>query len=323
MKNYSIEFQRDRLSRAYQLESEYYRMRNGYMEKTEYPSRIGYLLRLFEYQFLSHYPGPYPHWRTVLRKLGGKRTLPDFFVLGAIKSGTSDLAVNLLLHPHVMIPLVKEIYTSDPEEWRIFYPTERQKSKFVSHYGYAKSPFLSPHLHSMELAYNLSKIQPNSKIVLVLRDPVARVYSQWKWELFMSNKKRTQELPFLTSFSAYVDMALDLFPECSMYTVCGFDVLRTSIYWKAVGYWIDCFGSNNVMVTNASDYFFSPKTFLNEIYEFVGLEKIDYLASNIRINENPITFPKPDDETLSKLSKFYEYHNERLWNLLGKRFDWS
>ncbi|MDO9139834.1 MAG: sulfotransferase domain-containing protein, partial [Methylobacter sp.] len=189
--------------------------------------------------------------------------------------------------------------------------------------GLALSPFLAPYLHWMELTYNLSQAQPNTKIVLILRDPVKRVFSHWKWDVFISGKKRTSELPFLTSFPAYVDKALEVFPEYPMYTTTGFDVLQTSIYWKAASYWMECFGRENVLVLDVADYFSDSNGFLNQIYEFVGLPDFECPVSNNKINENPIVLPPPDEESMAKLSEFFKPYNEKLWPLLGKEFDWS
>jgi len=319
----AIERKRNRLSRAYQLESEYWRMRTGYMSDHELPSKWQYAAKLLEYQFLPHYFGEPPCWRKLLRQLDGQRTLPDFCVIGPIKSGTSDLAVNILLHPNIMAPLAKEFYRPDPEEWRVFYPTERQKKEHASRCGSALSPFLAPYLHKMDVTYRLSQVQPNTKIVLTLRDPVKRVYSQWKWEVFLSGNKHAAELPFLNSFSAYVDRALAVFPDYPMYTTTGFEVLQTSIYWQAVNYWMECFGRDQVLVLDVADYFSDNNGFLNRIYEFVGLPGFECPASSHKINENPIVLPPPDQQSLDKLGGFFKPYNEKLWGLLGREFDWS
>jgi len=319
----AIERKRNRLSRIYQLTSENRRMCNGYMSDHDLPTKLQYAAKFVEYQFLPHYFGAPPSWRMFLRKFNGKRTLPDFCVIGPIKSGTSDLAVNIMLHPNVIAPLSKEFFSSYPEDWRIFYPTERHKKAHAAHSGLALSPFLAPYLHNMDLTYNLSQVQPDTKIVLTLRDPVKRIYSQWKWEIFIAGKKRANELPFLTSFSAYVDKALAVFPEYPMYTATGFDPLQTSIYWKAVSYWIECFGRDNVVVLDVADYFFDSKRFLNRIYEFVGLPGFDCPLSNNKVNENPIVLPPPDEQSMAKLAAFFKPHNEQLWSLLGREFDWS
>jgi hypothetical protein len=196
-------------------------------------------------------------------------------VIGPIKSGTSDLAVNIMLHPNILPPISKEFSSSTPEEWSIFYPTERQKKIHAMRYGSALSPFFIPCLHQMELAYNLSSINSNKKIVIILRDPVKRFYSHWKWEILHAGKQRSQMLPFLNTFPAYVEKSLSIFPVSPMFTACGFQPLQTSIYWKSVQYWLECFGENNVLILDVDQYFLNKNSFLNEIYDFIGLPPFD------------------------------------------------
>lgn len=314
---------RKMLSRAYLLATEYTNIHNGYVSDDKLPSKIEYFSKWIEYQFLPHYFGYVPAWRRFARQFSGKRTLPDFCVVGPIKSGTSDLAISIMLHPNVMPPLAKEILSPDIEKWRINYPTERQKKVFASRNKVALTPLLAPYLHWMELIYNLSKETPETKVVLTLRDPVKRFYSQWKWEIFLTGKKRSNNLPFLNSFPAYVNKALSVFPESPMFTVCGFDPLQTSIYWKAVDYWIECFGKNNVLVLDVQDYFSDRNNFLNQICNFVELPPFEIPKFKDKINENPITLPPPDEESITRLHDFFEPYNQKLWHLLGEEFDWG
>lgn len=78
-----------------------------------------------------------------LRRFGGRRVLPDFGVNAPIKSGTSDLAVSLMLHPNVATPLVKEFWNPDPQSWRIYYPTERITARLASRAGRRLAPYFS------------------------------------------------------------------------------------------------------------------------------------------------------------------------------------
>ena len=317
------DYKRKKLIRSYQLVIEYFCINKGYTQNDTLPSKISYVKKFLEYQFLSHYFIDVPLWRKYLRKLSSKRTLPDFCVMGPIKSGTSDLAVNLLLHPNIMPPLSKEFYLSDPEEWRIYYPTRKQKQKYAERYGQALSPYLAPFLDWMELTYNLSQIQPDTKIVLVLRDPVKRFYSHWKWEVLTSGKKRAEMLPFLSSFASFVDQAIAMFPEYPMYTVNIGDPLRIGMYWKAVNYWIECFGRENILVLDVADYFYDKNQFLGQIYEFVGLPNFECPTYSDKINENPIILPPADQDSIHKLINFYEPYNQKLWAVLGKKFNWG
>jgi hypothetical protein len=120
-------------------------------------------------------------------------------------------------------------------------------------------------------------------------------------------------------------MALTVFPEYPMYMArpYGFNALQTSIYWKAVNYWMECFGRENVLVLDIADYFYDANQFLGKIYEFVGLPAFEHPVFKNNINENPIKLPPPDEESLSKLNAFFRPYNEKLWLLLSKEFDWN
>ena len=151
-------------------------------------------------------------------------------MIGPIKSGTSDLAISMMMHPNVMVPLSKEFTSHYPGHWLPFYPTKRQKEAHCKRTGLALSPLIAPHLHWMELPYTLSRLRPGLKTTIVLREPAMRLYSQWKWEVFLSGRMQAQDLPFLKSFSSYVEFALSLFPEFPMYSACGYQPLQQSIY---------------------------------------------------------------------------------------------
>ena len=320
-----IERRRKQLSQAYTFPAQRRTRALGHRIKGA-PRRPNFVRRLVaktQFQLLPHYWGGPPRWRVWARRtFGATRTLPDFYVVGPIKSATSDLAVNLLLHPNVMLPLAKELRGRHPEEWRAFYPTEKEKRRHAERHGLALSPFLGPFLDDMELPYNISRVQPGAKVVLTLRNPAERVYSHWKWEFYLTGARRAPTLPFLSSFSSFVDTSLDVFSNGRMYTQCGWDALLTSIYWRSVKNWIDAIGRDNVLVLDIAGYFRDREYYLRQIYDFVGLPHVSGVPSNDKINENPIKLPPADDATMSKLSSFFEPYNQKLWGVIGKEFSW-
>jgi hypothetical protein len=318
-----IEDRRRKLSRHYELVTVQRMEALGYCPPHRLRSVWKRLAHTVEIQLLPHYFGAVPRWRLYLRECSRRtRTLPDFCVVGAIKSGTTDLAISLMLHPNVMAPLAKEFWSANPENWRLYYPTQKQKQRHLERHGAALAPYFVPALHSMEVAHNLSRVKPDTRIVLILRNPVERTFSQWKWEVFLAGKRRLVNHPFLTTFRTYVDTALELFPESEMPSICGFPVLQTSIYWRNVNYWIKCFGRDNVLVLDVEDYFRDRNGSLRTIQAFVGLPWVPMPAFTHRINENPVPLPPPEEDTMAKLTGFFAPHNEKLWTAIGANFGW-
>lgn len=273
----------------------------------------------FRRQFLPHYFQSPPRWRVALRKLLGSRILPDFGVIGTVKSGTSDLAATLLAHPNVLCPLVKEFDSADPLEWRLFYPTIASVSRRARHRGVILSPFVGPYLHCHEVASALCYIKPHTKIVINLRNPADLVFSEWKWMILHTRREFLARSPFLSSFSAFVEKALDAFPGTPG-PIGG--TLHDGIYWHSVAHWASCFGEENVRIFDISEYFSDRATYLQRVSEFVGLPHAVLPAGLPVANRNPVTVPLPAPETRVKLREFFEPYNSRLWDLLGFRYHW-
>jgi len=302
------------LSAAYRLHNRHFR-RLGLLEA----ARLG-----LEYQFLPHYFGYPPAWRLLLRKLGGRRVLPDFALVGTVKSGTSDIAVSLVQHPCVAGPLSKEFRSDHAESWRIFYPTVTEQEKLARRAGVARAGYFTPRLHELRHIASFARAMPRAKIIISLRDPVERAFSHFKWEVLMSSKKAREQLDFLQDYGAFCAKALDFFPDYPMYSACGYPFLTSGIYYKAVEVWTEYFGAENVLVLDAGQYFRDRQAFLDRAWSFIGVPPFSaHAEARAIVNENPLQFPPPDPATVRKLAAFYQPYNEKLFERLGQRFDWQ
>jgi len=319
---WALEKRRRRLSRHYEIVTEQRMEVLGHQPADQRKSLLYRSLRAIEAQFLPHYYGDPPRWRMLARQFGGTRTLPDFCLVGPCKAGTTDLAVSIMLHPNILPPIAKEFWAHGLQEWQTYYATEAERKKHTEAFGLSLSPYFMPSLHFMQVPYSLSRLKRNTKVVITLREPAERLFSHWKWELLLSGKGLARGLPFLSTFSAYVDKSLAVFPDFPMFTSCGLSGIAGSIYWEAVRYWIECFGSENVLVLDSGDYFRDRNQFLHTIQDFVGLPRMSLPANLKRINENPLPLPPPDAESMLKLRGFFRPYNEMLWVVMGKEFLW-
>ncbi|HBC58233.1 MAG TPA: hypothetical protein DCZ03_13825 [Gammaproteobacteria bacterium] len=308
------------MTRSYELTTDLRMMMHSEKPLLKVPKAVG---GYFEYQFLPHYFGGTPKWRQTWRFLTRKsRVLPDFALTGPIKSCSSAITLSINSHRCVMPPLAKEftLCGANTELWRIYYPTQKEVKAHADREGMALCGFFEPFMNWYRLIHNYHEKRPDAKIILLLRDPVTRAYSHWKWDILLGGPL-IRNLPYYESFDEYVKLALDLFPQSPMDGVCGVPMLQTGIYTKAVQIWMDTFGPDQVIVLTSEDYINSPKDTLEKIQNFLGLPTEPLPES--RLNENPLQLPRPKPETLEKLSEFYRPYNESLFSLIGQRFDWS
>ena len=123
----------------------------------------------------------------------------DFVIFGAMKSGTSSLHRTLDAHPDVFIPNVEvhyfdiddifqhpDFFVHTPGTWHIprFGPPDSYRRWYDAFFEEAKAHQLvgedsTTYLASAEAARRLAVASPSVRIIVMLRDPASRCYSQY------------------------------------------------------------------------------------------------------------------------------------------------
>ncbi|WP_179351883.1 sulfotransferase domain-containing protein [Winogradskyella vidalii] len=271
-----------------------------------------------------------------------KEAKVSLFLVGAQKAGTSALHNYLIKHKEIQGGVQKELnffnYQENFEQGTTFY-----HSKFKPVLCYKHDPIridsTPQYLMDNEIAKKIHNYNPNSKIVILLREPTSRAFSAWNMykqfselnienkkklianNISISNEKKFKKLidskPFI-SFDEFVDRELNNSETNGIYP----NILRRGVYVDQVKAYLDCFGVNNVMVFE-SNYFRNNKVEVtNKILNALGLSglqiKDDQLKDvHTRTYENSIK-----DDNQKRLIDFYKPYNEKLFKLINQRFDW-
>ncbi|MTJ60889.1 hypothetical protein GL305_34675 [Nocardia seriolae] len=313
----------DRYTEGFQVFEQWQLQRYRNESHLSHPMRS---LRLgWRYLTLEHYFGAVPPLRLWWRsRFGGQRALPDFTCVGALKSGTTDLAAYLMQHPSIVAPLTKEIGHGVPAAWGPYLPTEKEKSEVAARTGRALVGHFDPLLHDLPLIDNLHESSPEAKVVLVLRDPAQRAYSHYKWDLFLSGENGLRAMRYGESFAEYVALALDAFPGPLPPTMLPtMPMLAAGIYVNSARRWLDTYGRGNVHVVAAEDFFADVTKTVCGIHEFLGLPAIPPRPHAAVLNRNPLEFPPAEAESMARLRQFYRPHNELLFELLERDLGWN
>ncbi len=136
-------------------------------------------------------PGQRKRWKemTAWRHLTAPfRVLPDFVVIGAQRSGTTSLYNNLVEHPQIASCIRKEVHYFDAyfergSYWyRGHFPRAAELRRLARRHG---APVLTGEATPMYLfdppcRRRLAELVPDAKLLVLLRDPVAREYSQYQ-----------------------------------------------------------------------------------------------------------------------------------------------
>ncbi len=176
----------------------------------------------------------------------------DFAGIGAPRCGTTWLAECLREHPGV------ELLPKDQRQWNLFFNgTDRQKWQAAESYfkkqGAIKGDYNVNYFYEdPEIPKNIKNHNPDAKIIAVLRDPVERAFSQYRYTRFSHNK----------SWQSFEGAKQEM-PEL---------ILEPGFYYKYLEPYYRAFSSDNILVLLYDrDIKNQPLAALSRVYAFLGV----------------------------------------------------
>jgi len=122
-----------------------------------------------------------------------KCRLPDFICIGAMKAGTTWLYENMRCHPEIYVPDRKEDYFFSYE----FYKRSlRQYSLRFSHGDSCVKGEITPGYGILEVdrIRFIRSVMPDVKLILLLRDPIYRAWSEACMNLAIKKQRKIEEV---------------------------------------------------------------------------------------------------------------------------------
>ncbi len=196
---------------------------------------------------------------------------PDFFIIGAMKSGTSTLHAMLDCHPGAFLPRGEAFYfdLDDFAQHPDFYPYDGgrwqpmdfagQQARYAAWYralfaqaqpGQLCGEDSTTYLPSRRAAPRIAALRPDAKILVMLREPVARTYSQY-WHLLRHGQAHHD-----------FETMLRLYPQ---------QLLQRSQYLAQLEYWAQHFPREQIRVLLLEQLRADPQRELAGVLEFLGL----------------------------------------------------
>lgn len=184
----------------------------------------------------------------------------DFIGVGAPRCGTTWIAECLMEHPEISFPYTKELnYFSHTREkskseydisgikgyLRMFQSCEKKKGEFSTYY-----------MVDEEVAGIIKKYFPTTKIIISIRNPVERAYSDWKnMKFFHLKEKRNFEEAFLQGMENKLD-----------------DYKERGLYFKQIKNYLDKFPKKNIKIIIYEDINKNPLEVIKALYEFLEVD---------------------------------------------------
>ena len=229
----------------------------------------------------------------MIKSTSSKNNCPNFFVIGAPKCGTTSIYHYLMHHDQVFVPKIKEQhYFSLPEVKDTYYDiiTPNNYLEYLNNYKDSENKKIladiSPsYLYNQKSANRIKRVQPDAKILAILRDPVDRSISHYLMDLRIGYANKT--------FMSYLDEV-----DSNHYK----EYIGNSFYFEKIKYFKEVF-KENLLVLSYSELVIDPKLVMNSIFKFLDIDILD-----LDYHEKYNTYAHPNTSLLFYLRKAGVYN---------------
>ncbi|VAW54781.1 putative deacetylase sulfotransferase [hydrothermal vent metagenome] len=223
------------------------------------------------------------------------KPVPNLFIIGAMKSGTTSLHEYLNEHPDVFMSDVKEPgYFSDcvdyypkDDEWyeSLFKDAKHHKIIGESSTHYTKLPICDG------VIQKIWKYNPDARFIYIMRNPITRIISHY-WHGIKYGDERHNILTAIKKNKAYVDF---------------------SDYAFQLEPYIERFGKDKIYTLSFESLVNNPTTELKKLFEWLGVDAgISIKSAGQSHNALPDSFKR-----VKGFGLLYKFRQSFIWNTIA------
>lgn len=265
-------------------------------------------------------------WR---RATANRRPLPDFVLLGAMRAGTTSLFRDLQKHPQMVPPMKKEIHYFDYHHadglawYRAHFPTSSERDVVQVRRGRSLTGEGTPNYLAHPYAPRWAADElPETRFIVLLRDPVERAFSHWK----LMTRLGHETLPFAQAVARETDRIgpdwrrMQREPEHPAGDWFRFSYVARGRYAEQLERWFDAIDRSRFLVVRSEDHHSEPGETWDRIIAFIGADPWrppDFSDAHGTASQGP------DPDVAARLRTELAPDAERLTALLGANFAWG
>ncbi|MBA2681853.1 MAG: sulfotransferase domain-containing protein [Ktedonobacteraceae bacterium] len=261
--------------------------------------------------------------------------MPDFIIIGTQRGGTTSLYNYLSEHPSVSPASMKEVHFFENNfekglPWyRAQFPLTFQKhfAKTIRRQDFVTgeaSPYYLFHPHVPKRA---AAMVPHVKLIVLLRNPVDRAYSQYfhgiemGYEHLSFEEALAQEETRTHEEEGHILTNEQYYSHNHQY----YTYRARGLYVDQLQRWMDFFPREQFLIIKSEDFYANPDAVFSQTLAFLNLsqpskqgKKAYKLYNNSKYLQTGL-----DPHLRKQLVTYYEPHNARLYKFLGRNFDWD
>jgi Sulfotransferase domain len=270
--------------------------------------------------------------RSYGRLTAAGRMTPSFLICGGQRCGTTSLYRALAAHPVVLKAVLhKGVHYFDTSYqrgmawYRGHFPLQRTADKVTDRYGVPARTFESSpyYMYHPQAAARIARDLPYAKIVVLVRDPVERAYSQHAHEVGRGFEQERDFGNALALEPARLHRQEELLAQDPDYYSFGHQhhaYRARGEYARYLGGMAQHLGRERIHVVESERFFADPEPAYDEVLTFLGLPNLGRPPFE-RHNARPRAADM-DPGIRRDLSAHYAPHDEALATWLGRMPIW-
>lgn len=264
------------------------------------------------------------------RSTSAFRALPDFVIIGAQKAGTTSLFRYLEGHPDFLPSYKKEVHFFDVNFshgvgwYKAHFPLASYKRKLEAQRGRAvltgeATPYYLFHPCVPE---RMAALVPGAKLIVLLRNPIERAYSHYQHQVRKGRETHDfQEALRLEPGILKAELErLDRDPLYPSYDHATYSYLARGLYADQLERWFTHYDRDRILILNSEEFFQEPQRSFDNVLRFLGLPALE--LQGLRTYNAGRYNDSIDSKLRSELAEYFMPHNQRLFSLLGRTYDW-
>ena len=267
--------------------------------------------------------------RHIFAITGFIRVIPDFLVIGAKRCGTTSLYQHLSEHPCISrsprdnIGFFNENYHLGINWYKSLFPTVFYKKKMESKNKQCLFfDVTSTYMEEELTAKNVYEVNPNQKIIVILRNPVDRAYSHYHVNVKEKSEKRSFEDAVFEEMNRIKSERIiqNKNKNLRVFTPNNIHYLKKGFYALQLKSWFKIFPREQILVLSTEEFQEDQNLIYKKIFDFLNIPNMKIKSTEKMEKGNYIPM-KHDTQNL--LLDYFRQYNYELFELINSEFDWK
>lgn len=247
---------------------------------------------------------------------------PHFIIIGVQKGGTNSLYNYLCQHSQILAASQKEIhfftlnYDKGLDWYQTQFPANADGKLLLTGEG---SPY---YLFHPLVPQRLYEAFPETKLIVLLRDPVERAISHYYWEVRIGCESLSLEEAIAQEPQRLQGETEKILADGTYFSFNHqhYSYLARGIYVEQLQHWMKFFSKEQFLILKSEDLYSNSAKIVNQVFDFLGVPHYE-LPSYDKYNVN--NYPPVDSHIKQQLKAYFQPFNQKLFEFIDQDLGWD